>query len=53
MGVGTQSMPIGSLKHDFERDPPKLCLAIGASNMRDPVLINFLRHFDQKVISRS
>ena len=46
-------MPIGSLKRDFERDPPKLCLAIGASNMRDPVLINFLRHFGKKVILRS
>ena len=30
-------MPIGSLKHGFEKDPPKVCLAIGASNMGDPV----------------
>ena len=49
----TRSMPIGSLKRDFERDPPKLCLGIGASNMRDPVLTSFLHHFGKKVILRS
>ena len=46
-------MPSGSLKRDILRDPPNYCLAIGASNMRDPVLINFLRHFGKKVILRS
>ena len=34
-------MPIGSLKRDILRDHPNYCLAFGASNMRDPVLITF------------
>ena len=41
-------MPIGSLKHGFEKDPPKVCLAIGASNMGDPVFDQLLENFALK-----
>ena len=41
-------MPIGSLKRDFERDPPNYCLAIGASNMGDPVFDQLLENFALK-----